>query len=309
MSQDRAMQRFLSLVLLFALFFTIQAYAMQPEVVLKPKMRPEPLSKAINTVDTEELSSYFENITIFDKPADFDKLPYVIAFDNDATMGATGDIAYTTGIDQSEKITAFSLLSPGKKFIDPDTKEELGFYADSIGNAEVIRWGNVQTIKITYALTSIDPGIKITPRIGLDLPSVIEVRYPERPMSGRVLQVDNDIIGVGHFAVAVISIGARDGAKSGDLLNILEAPKHVRDVNTHKNVLLPEESFGQMLIYKAFEKVSLAIITESDKPVIIGDKLYGSPSNSLADVEFKVAPKCKKRFCLGCLIKCVKSKF
>lgn len=307
MSQERAVHRVLSLILLFALFFTIQAYALQPEVILKPMMRPEPLSKAINTVDTELLSSYFENITIFDLPADFDKLPYVVGFDNNATMGATGDIAYTQGINQADKITAFSLLSPGKKFIDPDTKEVLGFYADSIGNAEVLRWGDVQTIRITYALTPIDPGIKVTPRIGLDLPSVIEVRYPERPLSGRVLQVDNDIIGVGHFAVAVISIGSRDGAKSGDLLQVLEAPTYVRDVNTHKNVLLPEESFGQMLIYKTFEKVSLAIITESDKPVIIGDKLYGSPTNSITELSNQVTPaKCKKRFCLRCLFRCVK---
>ncbi len=308
MSKDRAMHRFLSLILLFALLFTIQAYAQQPEVVLRPRMRAEPFSKAINTVDTESLSSYFENITIFDKPADFDKLPYVVAFDNHATMGATGDIAYVQGINQADKITAFSLLAPGKKFIDPDTKEVLGFYADSIGNAEVIRWGDLQTIRITYALTPIDPGIKVTPRIGLDLPSVIEVRYPARPLSGRVLQVDNDIIGVGHFAVAVISVGERDGAQSGDLLQILEAPTYVRDVNTHKNVLLPEESFGQMLIYKTFEKVSLAIITESDKPVIIGDKLHGSPNNTITEATTKVAPKCKKRFCLRCMLKCVKRK-
>lgn len=288
------------LVLIFA--STVYAQESAPEIKLKPQMRAEPLSNAIETIDTEELASYFENIAIFDKEKDFEELPYIVGFDNDANMGATGDIAYSRGLD-SPNIAAFTMLAPGEIYKDPDTKEVLGYFAEVIGNTEVQRWGSVQTHTIVNSLTPIDIGTKLVPRIGLDLPSVLEVHEPQTPMSGRVLDVDNDEVGVGHFSVAIISIGERDGARPGDLLYVLEAPTYVRDPNTHKDVLLPSEAFGKLLIYKTYEKVSLAIVVEANKPVKKLDKVAG---DSGANVEITKEEIKKPRYQNCGLCSCAK---
>jgi len=250
----------------------------KPEVILKPRMRPEPLTGVLDYIDTESLTSYFENIVLFDTKEEYEDLPYIFGFDREATMGASGDIAYSLGVDSATNIAAYTILIPGEVFTDPDTGEKLGFYADVIGNGEITRWGNVQTMLITRSITTIDPGSKLIPRIGLDVPTIIKVRYPDTPMGGRVLSVDNDEAGVGTYSVAIINIGTRDGAKTGDLLDLLEAPREIRDTTKHQDVYAPTEKFGKLLIYKTYEKVSLAIVVEANVSVKIGDKIIGTPA-------------------------------
>lgn len=273
-----AHMRLIKMLAIALLVYSTNLVAAQEVVELKPEMRVEPLTDALDYIDIEKISSYLENIVIFKNNDEYKDLPYILSFDKGADMGASHDIAYSIGINSEDNISAYTLLMPGETLVDPDTKETLGFYADVIGSAEVQRWGSPQTLLIQHALTSIERGHRIIPRIGLDLPSIIALKRPVTPMSGRVLSVENENVGVGAYSIAILNLGIRDGAQRGDLIDILEAPVYSRDPITSKDVLLPTEKFGKLMIYKTFDKISLAIVIESNRPVIIGDQIIGTPA-------------------------------
>lgn len=236
-------------------------------VEIKPQMRPEPLTGTLYSLPSDNISVYLSNILLYDSKDQYDILPYVVAFDHDTSIAGSGDIAYTKGLKTDNTISSFSLLKPGRKLLHPDTGREIGYEVYVIGSAELQSGGKTQTILIKNAILDIDIGTRIIPSVGIDLPAVLDVRYPDQLMSGYVLSIETDGVGGGVYSIAVVSLGKIHGLKQGQVLNLMEGLREVQDPQTTKKVDLPTEKFGEILIYKVADKISLGIVTYAHRMV------------------------------------------
>lgn len=240
-------------------------------VDLKPQMQASPLTATLYSVSTENLLTYLRNFIMFDSKEQFDALPYVLAFDEDDHIAGPGDIAYTIGLDARNDVSSYSFLIPGKQFFNPDTGAAIGFQALVSGTAEVIQFGDPQKITIISSLTTIEPGTKLIPSVGIDLPAVIDARYPDKAMSGYVLAVALNQAGGGAFSVVMLSLTAKDGLKQGHVLDLIDGTREVLNVNTLNNVALPPDKFGEVMVYKVGDRISLGIVTFSSRIVSPND--------------------------------------
>lgn len=248
-------------------------------VDLKPQMQASPLTATLYSVSTENLLIYLRNFVMFESKEEFDDLPYVLAFDQDKHIAGPGDIAYTRGLNPKGDISSYSFLVPGKKFTNPCTDAVIGFQALVAGTAEVQQFGDPQTITIVSALTTIEQGTKLIPSVGIDLPAAIDARYPDKRMCGYVLSVSVNQAGGGKLSVVMLSLNAKDGLKQGHVLDLIDGKREVLDINTLNNVALPPDKFGEVLVYKVDERMSLGIVTFSSRIVAPNDVVRVLPQD------------------------------
>lgn len=240
-------------------------------VELKPQMRPEPLTSTIYTLPTDYISPYLDNVLLFDNMDQYETLPYIVGFDRDNTIASANDIAYTKGINVDSDVSSYSLLEPGEELINPETGEKVGLQVFVIGSAELQKEGNPQTVLITDAKTTIDIGTRLTPSVGIDLPAIMDVKFADNQMKGYILSIAADSEGGGPYTPVVVSLGKRHGLKQGQVLSLKEGVREVKDPESFKQIELPKNKFGEVLIYKVADKISLGIITYATRVVVPND--------------------------------------
>lgn len=242
-------------------------------VQLKPMMRPEPYTATIYSVIADDLLKITENVLIFDSVDQYENLPYIIACDEKRNIVNVGDIAYTRGIEVKNDYTEYSILRAGKLLEHPVTKESLGLEVFVNGRAEVQKFDDPQTILIKQALSAIELNARLVPLVGIDLPAIIDVKYPTRPMSGYILTIERDLSVGGAYMPVTITLGRRDCLKLGHVLDIVEQTREVTDPNTRDKVSLPLTKIGEVMVYKVGAKISLGVITYSNRSIVPSDKV------------------------------------
>lgn len=242
-------------------------------VQLKPRMRQLPYSAAIYSVLSDDLFKLIQNVLIYDTLEEYQSLPYVISFGENRSVAHEGELAYTKGIDIRDDYFEYSLLRHGKTLIHPETKEQIGVEAFVNGRAIVQKFGDPQTIQIKESLTSVEINARLIPLVGIDLPSIIDVKYPSRPMTGYILSIEDDLSVGGAYMPVTISLGSVDCLKLGNVLDLVEKKIEVTDPNKKNKIKLPLTKIGEVMVYKVGKRISLGIITYSDRSIVVGDKL------------------------------------
>ncbi len=242
-------------------------------VDLKPQMREESYSSTRYTLDTNKIASMLDNILVFDTTDDFEDLPYVVAFENDSTMGGTGDVAYVVGIDPKSVEVSYSLLSPGKVYKHPATGDMIGLQAYVVGKVELRKGGHPQTVEIISSSVPVERGMRLTPIVGVDLPSVFDAKYPTRNVLGYVLSIQKDSLGGGANSIVAVNLGRKDGLFQGSILDLREHKREVVNLIADDKISLPKVKFGEVLIYKVADKFSLGIVTYANRMLQVNDRV------------------------------------
>lgn len=256
------------------------AYADEVEVILKPEMRAEPLTSTVREIRTNRIHQYLENMVVFDTERQFEALPYVLGFANSVTLGSSGDTAYATGIRKGDNLSSYTFLKPLQLLIDPKNGENLGLLTLAVGTAEMNQYAKPQSLKLINSIEYIAAGFRLVPREGLYVPAIVDARRPDESVYGYVLYVQTTSTGVGNSSIIVVSLGTRDGIEQGHLLDLMDSSKNIVDLYTNNNVKIQPTKFGEIIIYKAMEKVSLGYITSATRPVLVNDLAVAPPVGS-----------------------------
>lgn len=238
---------------------------------LKPKMRVEPLSGIRYEVPTKYLIPYLENLVVFEEEVALSDLAYVLGFPSGSIIGGQGDAVYVRGMGEKE-VSTYSFLRFVENFHDPVTEESLGSVAVVMGAAELKRHGDPATLRITKAVRPVEKGERLTPRLELNLPEILRGTTPDKAFKGEIISVQNGLWDMGRFSVAIVNLGKRDGLFRGGVLDIVQSGISIVDpINPDETVSLPAEKIGEILVYQAFEKISLGIIMKASRTVLIAD--------------------------------------
>ena len=78
---------------------------------------------------------------------------------------------------------------------------------------------------------------------------------------------------MGKLDVVVINRGSREGMTPGNVLAMYKRGNKIKDRVGGGSVQLPDERAGLLMVFRSFEKVSLALILEAERGIAVNDKV------------------------------------
>ncbi len=267
-------------------------------VRVSPRTRYDSLAgAALPTLKMHLIEPFLVQPLVVDELA-LAQAPRIVATRDERVIMANGDRAYVRGPQGSPLELAAGVPRQYRVFRnalplkDPDTGEVLGYEAQYVGRAELVRGESLEQSAGAKgeAVTDIVPasvdlsGVKEEARIGdrlLPAPERSFVNYapqaPQAPVEARVVSIYGSGAGAsaGQNQVIAINRGTGDGMQAGHVLQLRTKGQRIKDKTDEERALirLPSEANGLAMVFLTFERVSYALILQAQRGVGVGDRL------------------------------------
>ena len=267
-------------------------------VRVSPRTRYETLSDlALPTLKPNLIEPFLAEPMVVEQ-ATLDSAPRIVASREERVLLSKGDRAYARGSDATPmldvrgKPRGWRVFRNAVALRDPETQEILGYEAQYLGKADLIRGESTRevttkdgktttteiipaTIDIVSTKEEIRAGDKLLPEPPRQLVSYTP-RAPTGKMDGSIVSVYGSAVTfAAQNQVVVINRGTRDGIESGHVLAILKSGAVIQDkVGDKRTTLkLPDERNGLLMVFRPFERVSYALLLEITEGVKAGDRV------------------------------------
>lgn len=271
----------------------------EPQTVrVSPRTRSDSLARtALPTLKSHLIEPFLVEPLVVDADV-LQRAPRIVATTEDRVLMASGDRAYVRG-DASAPVRAepgeprfFRVFRDAVAMKDPVTGEILGYEAQYLGKAELVRGESFEEIPngkggyvSEYVPATVDlSGTKEEIRAGdriLPAPARVFTSYTPRAPH---IDVDARIVSIyGSFSAAyaaqnqvvAINMGSQDGIEPGHVLSLLTQGDRIKDVTGEGKTMikLPSESNGTAMVFRTFDRVSYALLLEIRSGVRVGDRL------------------------------------
>ena len=226
-----------------------------------------------------------------------EQAPRIVAAPDNRVLITRGDRIYARGSSAplaerasgpSEEFRIFRSAVPLR---DPVTKAVLGYEAQYLGKAQLVRGEGTETVTsggqsrttpvpatldVVSARSEMRIGDRLLPEPGRQLVSYTP-RAPQGPVDGAVVSMYGDSVALaGQNQVVVINKGTADGIEAGHVLVIEKAGASLVDRSQpgeRTQIKLPNERNGLMMVFRPFERLSYALILETGEGVKVGDRV------------------------------------
>ena len=222
-----------------------------------------------------------------------EQLPHVIGSDEGYKSSINGFKVYVNKDLEISK--TYAIYNKGEEIIDPETEASLGFYVDLVATGQAIDAGNIgnkepATLKISTAKREIRAGDYVVPvHEGQMLPSVFTMKAADESMRGSIVKAVSEGREFGKLEVVMLNRGLEHNVVVGDVMSIkrlspgvvetstgprytTEAPRWNRLLATEgSDYKMPEESLGELMVFKVYEQASMALILRTEKPARLQD--------------------------------------
>lgn len=271
----------------------------KPETVrISPRTRSESLADAaLPTLKPHLIEPFLVEPLVVDAQT-LSQAPRIVATVDDRVLMSTGDRAYARG-DAAAPLRAdpgqprfYRVFRDAVALKDPRTGEVLGYEAQYVGKAELVRGesieetsngkGDIRTdaVPATIDITATKEEIRAGDRL-LPAPARAFVSYtphaPRQEVDARVVSIygGSAFANAAQNQVIAISMGERDGMQSGHVLNLLTQGARIKDATdpAKTTIKLPNESNGMAMVFRTFDRVSYALILDVRTTVRVGDRL------------------------------------
>ncbi len=238
---------------------------------LEPVVRAQQLDRdAIATISMSAIEAFINRPLVVDEKGLVES-PRIIATQEGRVYLGRGDKAYVRGI-KDDGVKEWQVYRPAKPLLDPDTRKPIGWEALYLGNAELVRKGDPATIVIGTTSEEIGEGDRLVPTEparGINFAP----RAPDRPVSGRIVSVYRGVTQVGKNSVVALNVGKEHGLDVGHVLTVELSGRLAKDRQANEMVKLPNEPIGQLLVFRAFDKIAYGLVVEASQPISVGDSV------------------------------------
>jgi hypothetical protein len=267
-------------------------------IKLSPRVRSTKLADAaIPTLPPNLIEPFLAEALVIDE-ATLLTAPRIVAAQEGRVLLSRGDRAYarsqldgdlSTDKDASDKYRVFRNAKPLK---DPNDGQILGYEAQYVGSAELVRGESIRagkdkdgkdinevvpaTIDIVGSKEEMRVGDRLLPEPKREFITYTP-RAPEQKVEGgRIVSVyGSAVVNAAQNQVVVINRGKQDGMETGHVLAILSDGERLLDRTNggKEQIKLPDERNGLLMVFRTFDKVSYALILQITNGVRIGDRL------------------------------------
>jgi len=253
-------------------------------VKLSPRVRAETLDNgAIPSIPLHLIGPFLNEAVVFSTD-ELATAPRIVASQEGRVLLSRGETAYVRGdLKGNRDFRVFRDSTPLK---DPDTGELLGFEARYVGTAEFVRDGGMQAsldnksaaiIPATFKMTSIRQeagvGDRLAPVPERDYAAYVP-HAPAQPIKGRIVSIYGEALSAGQNQIILLNRGQRDGVERGHVMALWRDGSRAVDTTDPSKPLmkLPDERVGTLFVFRVFDRVSYALILQSEDPVRPGDR-------------------------------------
>lgn len=282
---------------------TLRVGAASPEdagietVRVSPRTRYESLGdSALPTLQSSVIEAFLAEPLIVDE-AELLAAPRIVAAQESRVLLTRGDRAYARGpagkplLDDERLQKQMRVFRNATPLKDPGTGEVLGFEAQYVGKAALVRGESTADVTekdgtaasaivpATIDIVSAKEEMRVGDRMLPEPPRLLQTYTPRVPPGkpdGRIVSVyGSAIVNAAQNQVVVINRGVRDGMEPGHVLAILKDGARIIDKGDEKRPLmkLPDERNGLLMVFRTFERLSYALILEITDGVRVGDRL------------------------------------
>jgi hypothetical protein len=249
---------------------------------LSPQVRREPSSRAITAVPYDVIAGLTGRPVLLDKNQ-VKNAPYVVAMRDGHIIGGAGNEIYARGIKDAQPETRYSIVHIEGELVDPDTRQLLGYTGVYVGTGPIATPGDPAKLVLADSAREALQGDKLFPEsteVGVDFVP----HAPEQEVDATVIAV-KDLTIMGQYHVVALNRGTKAGLEPGHVVAIERSGDIVRDkysqgglnagmgrLKRGPNVRLPSERAGVAMIYKAFDRMSFALVMEATHEIRQGDR-------------------------------------
>jgi len=240
---------------------------------LSPSVRVLPSEEAIATIPLDRVSSFLSRSRIVTEEL-LEAAPYMLAGPEQRLVVGAGDRAYARG-EFDPELDKYGVYRQEENYYDPETGEYLGTHAMNVGTVGIGQPGEDEVVRVQVTSTrqELRMGDRLLPSEERSIAPNFYPSSPDNEIEAEILAVEGGVSQVGKLNVIMVNRGQREGLEPGHVLAVYKRGETTRDPVTGKRVTLPDERAGLVMVFRSFEKMSLALVLEAERALAIRDKL------------------------------------
>ncbi len=240
------------------------------DVKLSPSIRVEPLDEAIPAIPLDAIAAFLSESRVVSEE-EYEEAAYVVAGGSGHLILGAGDRLYARGKLDPE-VAIYGIYRKGDVYIDPESKEILGYQAMDIGSGKVVaNQDDINTLAVTRTTQEVRIADRLLPNKEHKINSTFYPSAPAEDINGLILAVEGGVTQIGNMDIVGINRGLRDNLEVGNILAVYKKGLLVRDRVAGGKVRLPEERAGLVMVFRTFEKMSYAIVLNANRPIAVLD--------------------------------------
>ncbi len=266
-------------------------------VHVSPRTRYQALSDVgLPTLRASAIEQFLAEPIVVDE-ATINTAPRIVSAQESRVLLTRGDRAYARGpavnplMDDQARLKQYRVFRDATPLKDPVTKEILGYEAQYVGKATLVRGETTTPIEskgkpdstaivpATIDIIAAKEEMRVGDRLLPEPPRQLQSYTPRAPAGnpeGRIVSVyGSAVVNAAQNQVVAINLGTRDGMEVGHVLAILTDGARVIDKTDPARPLmkLPNERNGLLMVFRTFDRVSYGLILEITDGVRVGDRL------------------------------------
>jgi hypothetical protein len=257
--------------------------------VLSPTTRVTSLdADAIPSIPPNDIEPYLTRPLVTGPSGLYDSAEILRGRTDERVVRGTGDIVYVLGIDP--KLGDYwYIYRPAGAIVNIPGTEVLGYESKFLGTGRVEKFGDLATVRIESATEEILVGDRMIPAPRETLVNYVP-HAPDKLINARILRVPFGSIETGRGGIVTLDQGLQDGVEVGHVLAIYRVIPAIADPRPQRQqtVILrfldnttgftprewispADERTGLLFVFRAFERVSFAVVLNSTDVIRTGD--------------------------------------
>lgn len=246
----------------------------QATVKMSPKVRSTRIDQPISTIPLDSIQQFLSQPRVVSE-SEINTAAYIVASSDGRLIAGKGDTIYVRGL-VSGGDTDYSVLRIGQAYRNQGSKtgEILGYEALHVADAKVEQFGDPATLTIIASNRETLINDRLLPKRDPGLDTMFIPHPPEAKIEGQIVAVVDGVSRIGQYQTVVINQGEQRGMEAGHVLAIYQLGGQVRDEHSDKGnelVTLPDVRAGIVLVVRAYDLVSYALVMEATRDIRVYD--------------------------------------
>lgn len=245
-----------------------------------PQIRIEELDNSVPVIPLQNIKQWLNQNIVINVESVKD-LPYVLGNEDNRVITGKGQKIYIRGegVQIGGRYSVFRETTP---YIFQDkngNKINAGIELVQVAAGLAVEQKNdISTLELTDSYQQeVRRGDLVLPEYQAELPTMF---YPtaknEVLAGGKIIRVLDSISRAASHSVVTLDRGMLEGAKLGQVFSISQRGEIVKDPKTKKNVELPDQKIGHLMVFKTFDHVSYAYVLDSTLPIKVGSTIQST---------------------------------
>lgn len=226
---------------------------------------------AISAIPTNLIEPYLSQPLIIEKD-EFANAPRIVASSSDRVYLGKGDKAYVRG--DLKGGSSFQVFRPGTALKDPETRDIIGYEAVFLGTVKLEATAKTADGVDSFVVVNSKEEMGVGDRLVPIPPTPIINYVPHRPsqdVKARIVSIYGGVNSAGQYQIVSINKGTNVGLDIGTVLELARFGKLVQDKTDNKKMIrLPDETYGQLFIFRTFKNISYGLIMQVTNTVEVG---------------------------------------